>query len=216
MSTISCKNNLSEKSDSELWIDLKEGNPNALNSLFYRFYNDLFFYGKKLCNDDNHIIDTIQDIFANLWENKKKLSEVVHIKAYIFKIFRNKLLKTSNKYIVNTLLPDDNKLEKEFIISHEDIIVEYETKTRTTKIITTLLEALTDKQREIIYLKFYCNLSNSEISQSLSIEKQSVSNLLNRTFNTLREKLNKNNLFSLFMYLIFFKFWNFLGINEFF
>ena len=212
MSTISVQN----KSDSELWIDLKKGNPNALNSLFYRFYNDLFFYGKKLCNDDNHIIDTIQDIFANLWENKKKLSEVVHIKAYIFKIFRNNLLKTSNKYIVNTLLPDDNKLEKEFIISHEDIIVEYETKTRTTKIITTLLEALTDKQREIIYLKFYCNLSNSEISQSLSIEKQSVSNLLNRTFNTLREKLNKNNLLSLFMHLIFFKFWNFLGINEFF
>ena len=193
MNTISCKNNLSEKSDSELWIDLKENNPDALNSLFHRFYNDLYFYGKKLSTDDNHVIDTIQDIFANLWENRSKLSNVIHVKAYIFRIFRNKLLKTSNKNIVNTLLPDDNKLEKEFIISHEDIIVEYETKTRTTKIITTLLEDLTDKQREIIYLKFYCNLSNSEISQSLSIEKQSVSNLLNRTFNTLREKLNKNN-----------------------
>ena len=209
MSTISCKSDLSEKSDSELWIDLKENNPNALNSLFHRFYNDLYFYGKKLSTDDNHVIDTIQDIFANLWENRNKLSNVEHVKAYIFRIFRNKLLKTSNKNIVHSLLTDNNKLEKEFIISHEDIIVEHETKTKTTKIITTLLEDLTDKQREIIYLKFYCNLSNSEISQNLSIEKQSVSNMLNRTFNILREKLNKNNLLSLFMYIIFFKLYNF-------
>ncbi len=193
MSINSCKNNLSEKSDSELWIDLKKNNPNALNILFYRFYNDLYFYGKKLCNDDNHIIDTIQDIFANLWENRNKLSDVVHVKAYIFKIFRNKLLKTSNKNIIFTLLPANNKSENEFIISHEDIIIEHEAKTKITKIITTLLEDLTDKQREIIYLKFYCNLSNSEISRSLSIKKQSVCNILNRTFNILREKLKTNN-----------------------
>ncbi len=193
MSINSCKNNLSEKSDSELWIDLKKNNPNALNILFYRFYNDLYFYGKKLCNDDNHIIDTIQDIFANLWENRNKLSDVVHVKAYIFKIFRNKLLKASNKNIIYTLLPANNKFENEFIISHEDIIVDHETKAKITKIITTLLEDLTDKQREIIYLKFYCNLSNSEISRSLSIKKQSVCNILNRTFNILREKLKTNN-----------------------
>ncbi|MCK5169000.1 MAG: sigma-70 family RNA polymerase sigma factor, partial [Bacteroidales bacterium] len=126
-----------------------------------------------------------------------------HVKAYIFRIFRNKLLKPSNKNTVNTLLPDDNKLEKEFIISHEDIIVELETKTKISKIITTLLEDLTDKQREIIYLKFYCNLSNLEISESLSIEKQSVCNMLNRTFNTLREKLIKNNLLFFLICLAF-------------
>ena len=203
MSTNSCKSNLSEKSDSELWIDLKENNPNALNSLFYRFYNDLYFYGKKLSNDDSHVLDTIQDIFANLWENRNKLSNVVHVKAYVFKIFRNKLLKVSNKNIIYTLLPGYNKLENEFIISHEDIIVEHETKTKTTKIITTLLEDLTDKQRKIIYLKFYCNLSNLEISRSLSIEKQSVYNMFNRTFNTLREKLKKNNFILFLIFLIF-------------
>ena len=207
------KSDLSEKSDSELWIDLKEDNQDALNSLFYRFYNGLYFYGKKFSVDDNHVIDTIQDIFANLWENRNKLSNVEHVKAYIFRIFRNKLLKTSNKNIVHSLLTDDNKLEKEFVISYEDIIVEHETKTKISKIITTLLEDLTDKQREIIYLKFYCNLSNSEISQSLSIEKQSVCNMLNRTFNILREKLNKNNLLSLFMHIIFFKLCNILGIS---
>ena len=203
MSTISRKNNLSEKSDSELWIDLKENNPNALNNLFYRFYNDLYFYGKKLSNDDNHVIDTIQDIFANLWENRNKLSNVTHVKAYIFKIFRNKLLKTLNKNIIYTLLPGNNKSEIEFVISQEDIIVEHETKTETRRIITTLLEDLTDKQREIIYLKFYCNLSNSEISRSLSIEKQSVCNMLNRTFNTLRKKLKTNNFLFFLIYLTF-------------
>lgn len=194
---------LSNKSDSELWGELKKGSPEALSNLFYRFYNDLYFYGRKLSLDENHVKDTIQDVFSTLWENKNKLSAVVHVKAYIFRIFRNSLLKTSTKNTIYTLCPDDNNQEKEFTISHEDIIVEHETSTELSKTISTLLETLTDKQREIIYLKFYCNLSNEEISQSLSIEKQSVSNLLNRTFNTLREKLKKTEFFQLLILLTF-------------
>ena len=203
MTTIVDKTNFSKKSDSELWIELKKDNPDALNNLFYRFYNDLYFYGKKLSYDEDHVKDTIQDIFSNLWENRKKLSEVVHVKAYVFRIFRNKLLKTSIENTIYTLSPDENKQEKEFNISHEDIIIEHETSTELSKTISTLLEDLTDKQREIIYLKFYCNLSNEEISHSLSIEKQSVSNLLNRTFNTLREKLKKTEFFLLLILLTF-------------
>lgn len=182
----------SNMSDSELWNELKKSNPDALHVLFYRYYNDLYFYGTKLANDNNLIIDTIQDLFLNLWENKKRLSDVQHIKAYLFQIFRNKLLKTPQKNTSIFSLKDISKIpEKEFIISQEDIIIEQETRSQISKTIITVLEELTDKQKEILYLKFYCNLSNTEISQTLSINKQSVSNLLNRSINTLRKKIKK-------------------------
>jgi len=196
------KNNIN-KSNSILWSELKKGNPDALKKLFHQFYNDLYFYGKKLSKDDNHIKDTIQDIFAYLWENRKSLSNVEYVKAYIFKIFRNKLLKPSNKKTIYTLT-DNDKRDIDFVISHEDLIAEHETQIQTSKIISLLLKDLSDKQREIIFLRFYCDLSITEISQSLSIEKQSVSNSLNRIFNTLRKKLTKNNLLLL---LILLKFW---------
>ena len=188
--TITKNHEFSNMSDSELWNELKKSNPDALHVLFYRYYNDLYFYGTKLVNDNNLIIDTIQDLFSNLWENKKRLSDVQHIKAYLFQIFRNKLLKASQKNIGFFSSKDISKIsEKEFILSQEDIIIEQESRSQISKTIITVLEELTDKQKEILYLKFYCNLLNTEISQTLSINKQSVSNLLNRSINTLRKKI---------------------------
>ena len=182
-------------SASQLWIELKKGNSDALNVLFHTYYNDLYFYGIKLVNDNNLIIDTIQDVFSILWENKKKLSDVQNVRAYIFTIFRNKLLKVSQKNINFFSLDDISKIpEKEFIISQEDLIIEKETKSQISKSISAILEDLTDKQKEILYLKFYCNLSNTEICQTLQINKQSVSNLLNRSINTFRKKLEKYDL----------------------
>ncbi|MCK5134942.1 MAG: sigma-70 family RNA polymerase sigma factor [Bacteroidales bacterium] len=192
-------------SDSQLWSELKNGNPEVLNFLFHEFYNDLYFYGTKLINDKNLIIDTIQDIFLNLWEGKKRLSDVQHIKAYLFKIFRNRLLKAPQKNTILFSLEDSNRIpDKEFIISQEDIIIEQETRSQISKTIITVLEELTDKQKEILYLKFYCNLSNTEISQTISIKKQSVSNLLNRSINTFRKKIKNYDLSLLFTFPILF------------
>ena len=186
---------ISNLSDGQLWTELRKGNSDVLNALFYRFYDDLYFYGTKLVNDKNLIIDTIQDVFSILWESKKKLSDVRHIKAYIFKIFRNKLLKAPQKKINYFSLKDIDKIhEKEFIISQEDIIIEQETRSQIAKKIIIVLEELTDKQKEILYLKFYCNLSNTDISQTLSINKQSTSNLLNRSINAFRKKLKNYEL----------------------
>ena len=190
--TITNNHEFSNLSDSKLWNELKKSNPDALHILFYKYYNDLYFYGTKLVNDNNLIIDTIQDLFSNLWENKKRLSDVRNIKAYIFQIFRNKLLKAPQKSISIFSLKDISQIpEKEFVVSQEDIIIEKETRSQISTTILTVLEELTDKQKEILYLKFYCNLSNTEISQTLSINKQSVSNLLNRSINTLRKKIKK-------------------------
>ena len=186
---------ISNLSDSELWTELKKGNPDVLNFLFCKYYNDLYFYGSNLVNDNNLIIDTIQDVFSILWENNKRLSDVQHTKAYIFKIFRNKLLKATQKNISFFSLKDISKIpEKEFVLSEEDIIIEQENRSQISKIINNVLEELTDKQKEILYLKFHCNLSNTSISQTLSIKKQSVSNLLNRTINTFRKKLKDYDL----------------------
>ncbi len=203
--TITEYGKFSNMSDSQLWSELKNGNPEVLNFLFHEFYNDLYFYGTKLINDKNLIIDTIQDIFLNLWEGKKRLSDVQHIKAYLFKIFRNRLLKAPQKNTILFSLEDSNRIpDKEFIISQEDIIIEQETRSQISKTIITVLEELTDKQKEILYLKFYCNLSNTEISQTISIKKQSVSNLLNRSINTFRKKIKNYDLSLLFTFPILF------------
>lgn len=185
------------------WDDLKNDNSEALNKLFYEFYDDLYFYGTKLCNDNDQITDSIQEVFIYLWESRKTLTNVSHVKAYIFKIFRNKIFKAKRQTIFHVLLPNIEQINcRNFEISQEDLIIEQELNTIRSELILNILNELTPKQREILYLKYYCNLSNTEISETLSVEKQSVSNLLNRSFHLLRKKLNPKDLFFLLNPLI--------------
>ena len=102
-------------SDSQLWTELKTGNPEALNIIFFRVYNNLYFYGSKLVNDQNLVIDTIQDLFSILWEDRKKLSDVQHIKVYLFKNFRNRLLKTPQKNVILFSLKDSGQFPVDLI-----------------------------------------------------------------------------------------------------
>lgn len=181
--------------DQHFWRAIKLGDPVALNKLFSKYYDDLFFYGLKLTGNQGHVADTIQDLFANVWETRKKISKVAYVKAYLFAALRNNLLKHNPKDIfVRTDPAMSLYIDHGFDISPEDIYLDKESKLGNIKIIEDLLAELSPKQKEIIYLKFYGNYSNIELSKILSIEQQSVANLLYRTINLLRRKKKQTGL----------------------
>jgi RNA polymerase sigma factor (sigma-70 family) len=195
------KNNHQEKlklkleDDRRLWLKLKQGDTIALNSLFTKYYNDLFFYGIKLVGTGEQTADRIQDLFANIWENRKNLTEVANIKAYLFTALRNNLLKPNPKNILNRAETVNNlNSAYQFDISPEEIYLESETIVENRRIIEELLAELSPKQKEIIYLKFYGNYSNIEISEILEIKQQSVANLIARTIKVLQNKQIQHNL----------------------
>ena len=185
-----------------LWHAIKLGDPAALNKILNKYYEDLFFYGLKLTGNQGHVADTIQDLFANVWETRKRISEVAHVKAYLFAALRNNLLKPNPKDIfVRTDSAISLNRDHGFDISPEDIYIDIESQLKNIKIVKELLAELSPKQKEIIYLKFYSNYSNIEISRILAIKQQSVANLLARTINLLRKKKKQSKL-SIFNILI--------------
>jgi RNA polymerase sigma-70 factor (ECF subfamily) len=176
--------------DQALWLSLKSGDSSALDQLFNNYYEKLYFYGLKLIGDHNRVADAIQDLFANIWEMRQGLSEVTYVKAYLFAILRYDLLKPNSKIILDRPNTDDSLNDHNFTISPEELYINQESQSEGVRIIEDLLANLSAKQKEIIYLKFYNNYSNTEISCVLSIKPQSVANLLARTINRLRK--NKN------------------------
>ena len=194
-SKLNTDHNLQLGEDQDLWCALKLNNPVALNSLFNKYYKDLFFYGLKLVGNSDHVADTIQDVFATIWKTRRRISKVTYVKAYIFASFRNKLLKSNSRDLLNKVNSTGSLIQDYgFDISPEDIYLDKESQLESIKIIQDLLADLSPKQKEIIYLKFYCNYSNIEISKILNIKPQSVANLLIRTINFLRKKNKQNNL----------------------
>ena len=69
----------------------------------------------------------------------------------------------------------------------EDAIVDHETTTINTHKLQEAIHALTPKQKEVLYLRFYEGLSYDEIEKITDTNYQSIRNLLSKTIKNLRK-----------------------------
>ena len=73
-------------------------------------------------------------------------------------------------------------------VNVENLIIEEEDKTQIKERIQNMLNILTDRQREIIYLRYVQEYDYEQISQLLGISVHGCRKLMSRAILTLREK----------------------------
>jgi len=177
------------QSDIYLWKGLKKGDKVALNILFRKYYPLLHNYGSKLTKNTALTEDCLQDFFLYLYEHRHNLKEVDTIKPYLFKAFRNRLFKylKAKTNIVSIESIEKDGLPIEF--SAEELMIHQENAQLQSAQILPLLNQLTNKQKELIYLKYYNNLSITDISEVIGISYQGVLNGLGKAMKKLRKVL---------------------------
>ncbi|GAB4000398.1 sigma-70 family RNA polymerase sigma factor [Spirosoma daeguense] len=169
----------------ELWQRFKAGDELAFGQLAQQHYRSLYNYGLRLTTDSELVWDTIQDLFLELWMHRETVGQAVFVKAYLLKSLRYKLLKVRDQHL-SCQLDESTSDEILSTASIEEIIIDVESNTAQEQLLNRLIESLTKRQREILYLRFYQNLDNAAIAQILGMERQSVANLLHRTLKELR------------------------------
>ncbi len=175
--------------DFYLWKGFKNGDKDALNVIFRRYYPLLHSYGSKLTQDKALTEDCLQDFFLYLYEHRHNLKDVDTIKPYLFKAFRNRLIKylKANTNLISLETIEKNGLPMEF--SAEELMIHQENAQLQSEQILPLLNQLTNKQKELIYLKYYNNLSITDIAEVVGISYQGVLNGLSKTMKKLRKVL---------------------------
>jgi RNA polymerase sigma factor (sigma-70 family) len=189
---------MKELSDYELWESLKKGDLKAFSTLFKVFYPVLHNYGLKISNHNKQLTeDCLQDFFIYVYEHRKNLSSLNTIQPYLYSSFRRHLLKEMKRSlkIVDSNYNDDFFVDINF--SSEDVMIQQEIEDFKHLNLPMLLNKLPNRQKEILYLKYYSNLNNEDISEVMGINYQSVSNLIYKGIKTLRQyasvsKLLKN------------------------
>lgn len=174
-------------SDIELWESYKQGDTGAFGKLFRRYYQPLMQFGQKFCSDPVMLEDCIQDLFSELWTNKSQTA-VQSVKAYLFKALKYKLFRALQKKsgLALTTIHEDSLFE----LSHETILIsQQETKEKSAQVIAAMQE-LSNRQREIIYLKFYQEMSYEEVSEVMGINYQVARNLLYQSVKAMRKILS--------------------------
>ena len=141
-----------------------------------------------MVKDEDLVKDELQDLFAELWARRSNLSDIMHIKAYLMKSFRRKVLKKVANVRKNyTVEINNDTFDSEFQLSIEELIVQGEQNEQNLKKLGIALTQLNKTQKEIIYLKFYNNLDYQEIAEITGLKYQSIRNSMHKALKTLRD-----------------------------
>lgn len=171
------------KEDILLWESFRKGDRDAFAALFRNHYGALYKYGGKFTLDTQQLEDCIQELFIELWK-ANSCTPVLSVRSYLLKSLKYKLLR-SNRKRRSTLLPADEDLAFEW--SHETfLIAEQESAEKRQKVLKAL-EQLSPRQKEIVYLKYYQDLSYEEVGEIMNINYQVARNLLYQAMKTLKK-----------------------------
>ncbi|GAB6283156.1 MAG: sigma-70 family RNA polymerase sigma factor [Ignavibacterium sp.] len=176
----------------ELWIKAQSGNQWAFDELFRMIFPSLYEYGYKFIPDEVLVKDAIQDIFIYIWLHLKSLRKIKSIKAYLFISLRNRMLKLQKKHKI-WLRYDKLNAKQSFseLFDIENFLIQSEIENLNKVKIKNAIEQLSKRQREAIYLKFYEEMDNDEISQIMNINVQSVYNIISEAIKILKNILSK-------------------------
>ncbi|MCX6215791.1 sigma-70 family RNA polymerase sigma factor [Spirosoma sp.] len=186
--------------DTTLWQLFREGDRQAFEALLRAYYRPLFDYGSKFLNDRELLKDCVHDLFVSLWERRAFLGPVVNLRVYLFTALRNRIFQQYQKNTIFVNLPDeweDNQSASGNYI--ENRIIEDETDAATRAHLHKTISRLSQRQQEVIHLKFFENLTNEQIALVLNISRPAATNLLSLALKSVREQWGP-----LFLFLYFF------------
>jgi len=175
----------SNEYDIALWESFLKGDQEAFGLLFKNNYPYLFQYGIKICPNAALLEDTIQDLFVEIWRGRNAVP-TLSVRAYLLKALKYKLLKELARNNA-TALHDNMAEDGAFELGHEAFLVARQEDEERSKKVLQSLQQLSPRQKEIIYLKFYQNLSYEEVSVIMNINYQAARNLLYHAIKALKK-----------------------------
>lgn len=177
---------LSAEEAARLWSQFRDGNGDALGKLIGHYYQDLFAYGTRFSPNTDIIKDCIQEICLELWKNRAKLGETAYVKFYLLKSLRRRLIRELQKQQSEPL--DETAFHAGFgpeLPLEQTMIRDEQIKSLALKM-RKLLNSLSKRQQEVIYLRFYMEVDMEEIAAIMGINRQSAYNHLHDALKRLK------------------------------
>jgi len=160
-------------------------------SIYTCHVDALFTYGVNLGFEREVVEDAIHDIFIKLSLDKEILNNVINMKFYLYRSLKNRLIDI-HKYQKEEIQTEstDILLELPFniTVSVENILIEQEEKKLIKNEIEGMLNTLTDRQREVIYLRYVQEYTYEQIAELMQINVHSCRKLVSKAIVNLREK----------------------------
>lgn len=176
---------LQYKKTDDLINDLRKGNQNAYIYLINNHNKTILNYALSLTNDIHLAKDIVQDVFLDVWKDRKKLKPTSSLKNYLFKIAYHKFI---NQYHKNRTI---SALERAYVEALDQTFNDSNSELLEQKIALVFegISNLPKKCKEIFLLSKKEGLTNIEISEYMNISIKTVEGHLTKAYCLLRERV---------------------------
>lgn len=164
---------------------IREGNLKEFERIFKEFYPQLCLYALRFVKTKDLSEEIVQNLFCQIWENRKELNIHTSIKAYLYRSTYHNALQVLRKigshnkykeYVKHHFTEDDsstNKLEEKEI----------------NKIVQQTLSSLPQRCGTIFKMSRFEGLKYQEIAQKLSISIKTVEANMGKALKAFRHNL---------------------------
>lgn len=169
----------------ELWSRSLEGDATAFRDIHRVLFKGLYNYALKLLQDGELAGDAVQDLFVRIWVRRAQIGVIKKVKPYFFTALRRQVLnQLRNLHLREIQISGLPRPDIEF--SPEEIVVRNEEYENLQHKIAALLNELPRRQKEVIYLRYFEEMDNTQIAEVMGIHYQSVLNLTQKALQKLR------------------------------
>lgn len=158
-----------------------------IDKWYEEYIDELFAYGIAFGMDKDFVLDAIHDLFLHLFESADKIKITGSPKSYLFGALKNKIISSLRKQTNYSSLNEEVEYDFKIEVDAETLMEDEEERRHYEKEIEDLLNLLTSKQREVIYLRFTKSLSIQEISDILNITPKSVRKMIYRAIERMQQ-----------------------------
>lgn len=159
---------------------------------YNEYLDSLYSYALHLGFDEQIAMDAIHDIFYKLCIHHSSLNEIDNLKSYLFRSLRNRLIdiKKTNREDTSPFTNQHDLLEtlpfQLYVTVEDELIMEEDAKEICLKV-EKVLNSLTNRQREIVYLRYIKEQSYEEIAEIMQISVAACRNLISKSINRLKK-----------------------------
>jgi RNA polymerase sigma factor (sigma-70 family) len=172
----------------QLWESFRAGDREAYETLYRLYVNRLYDYARRFGAPEAMAYDCLHDLFVEMWVKRSQLGQAAQPEFYLIRALRNRLLRKMEQE-KKTIHPENDAYAFEIVPPADISFMDAQQEDAQQEKLQNALLALTDRQREAIYLRFYQDLDYETIATTLQMEQQSAYNLVFRALQMLRKTL---------------------------
>ena len=185
--------------DTLLLKALRQDDEAALNHLFSTHYNRLYRTGLKYGATNEVVEEAIQAVFIDVWQYRKTLGEILSFEAYLKGSLRKRITKMAANGIKMPTSDLSNPkytegVENDLLLSveaYEDVLILQETNEQKRTELKAALEQLTPRQKELIVLRYFEEMSYADITEKTQLQTDSIYKTIHEALKRLRLILGK-------------------------